>query len=191
MDDWHPCLTCDIVIGRPTVPGREIYTHDHWWATLGELPSRHGWVVLTARSHGRPMVDLSIEEQASLGPIMCLVLAAMQRVLSPVAVHSSSFGLEGGHLRIHLVPEYPGDHLSGPDLVADMFQRQKQKRTVEEVASLAEQLRIACTDLSMTAPSHFPRPPRMPHDQSPTAPHIPHPEPPSSGKTRFAVEDDD
>ncbi len=189
MDTWHTCLACSIVSGQTAIPGGTLVADPYWVATLGMGLFRRGWVVISSRAHRRHLSDLTNEEQVALGPMVQIMHAALHLVVRPVEIYTCAFMAEVQHAHFHLIPRYAGDHRVGPGLVADMFDACAPAITAAEAQTLAEEVREAVGTLRMPAPSHLPLPPRLPHDQAPTAPSIPHPEQPSTRKMRFAVED--
>jgi diadenosine tetraphosphate (Ap4A) HIT family hydrolase len=66
------------------------------------LAAGQGFVVL--RRHAQSLSDLTVEEQAALGPFLQQVVLAVERALQPQRVHIASYGEGIRHVHFHILP---------------------------------------------------------------------------------------
>lgn len=109
MDDCYACRQN----GTPSegLPPRELVFDDGNWRVVHAFGSAiPGWLVVVCRRHLTSMSQLTSQEAAVLGPLLCALSTALETVFPArkayVAFLAEAEGFE--HLHIHVVPREDG-----------------------------------------------------------------------------------
>ncbi len=109
MTEPEPCLACDVVHGRRTLPAGVLLREGGFALHVLADPSPlRGWLVLTSERHARAWYDLEAGELAALGPLAARIMAAQRAALGAEHVYAFAIGDVLRHFHLHLVPRYAG-----------------------------------------------------------------------------------
>jgi len=107
------CLFCKIVDKK--IPAHVVYEDDHALAFLDVTPRSPGHTLVIPKYHAANMIDLPGEE---VGPLFAAVKRADEMIVKGLAPDGVTIGMnqgeasgqEVGHLHVHLMPRFAGDH---------------------------------------------------------------------------------
>jgi histidine triad (HIT) family protein len=132
------CLFCRIAAG--TLPAATVVADEQHAAFLDHRPLFHGHVLVVPRRHVETLGDLAPELVA---PLFALVQRLSRAVESALDAEGSFVAINNRvsqsvpHLHVHVVPRRRGDGLKG------FFWPRTKYRDAEEMAAVAEQIRVA------------------------------------------------
>ena len=112
------CLSC-IQNARADLPPRErLHVGPRWRVAHAFGTSLPGWLVVLPRRHVTALDQLTAEEAADLGPLLCALTAALREVLGCPKTYVALFAEAEGfaHLHFHVMPRQPdlAPELRGP-----------------------------------------------------------------------------
>lgn len=128
-----PTIFTRIVTGE--IPCHKVAEDDRYLAFLDINPLREGHTLVIPKTEVDKFFDLPEEILAGIMPFAQRVARKVAKVIPCDRIGVSVIGLEVPHAHVHLIPI---------DSVHDMdFSRPKVKFSPEELAAMAEQIRLA------------------------------------------------
>jgi diadenosine tetraphosphate (Ap4A) HIT family hydrolase len=138
------CLSCDVIAGRREAPGGVVFENDFWHVSHQISPVQlPGLLILQPKRHVEQIGDLTMEEAATLGPVMSAASQALNRTLDSRKVYVCSFGSVLMHVHFYLVPltaAIPAD-LNGSNLLNEVFTG-RWACSDDEAANVAARIRV-------------------------------------------------
>ena len=116
------CMACDVLAGRTRAPGGIIYENDYWVVDHSVSPVvLRGFLIIKPKRHCEQIAELTIEEMASLAPILHNTAIALTRVLRPEKIYICSFGEKVKHIHFYVIPRTLDMPASGLEVLHLMF----------------------------------------------------------------------
>ena len=116
MMNNNQCMACDVLAGRIEAPGDVICQDDYWVVDHSVNPVLlRGFLIIKPKRHCEQIAELTVEEMASLGPVISRTTNALTRVFNPEKIYISSFGDAVRHIHFYVIPrthDMPADALS-------------------------------------------------------------------------------
>jgi diadenosine tetraphosphate (Ap4A) HIT family hydrolase len=145
-DDCHVCAE---LAGRIAAPGGPVY-RDEWWEVAHHTGAYTdpGDLIVKARRHVESVSALTVEEAASIGPVLRAAVAAMERVVRPERVYVASYNERVRHVHFFLLPRTAS--LPAGHVFSDVYRRARiqlrhwklaRNPTTADRAAAAERLR--------------------------------------------------
>lgn len=105
--DESGCVACDLLSGRRTLPGGEIYRTTRWAVEHALGPLEEGTLVVKPTRHVCHVADLNADESAELGPLLRLAARVVTQLCDPDQVYVclwSHAGFRPVHLHFVIEP---------------------------------------------------------------------------------------
>lgn len=100
------CLSCLDNTRSALSPRDRVYLSPHWRVAHAFGTQLPGWLVVLPRRHVTALDELTLAEQAELGPLLSAVTAALREIIhcnkTYVALFAEAEGFE--HIHFHVVP---------------------------------------------------------------------------------------
>jgi diadenosine tetraphosphate (Ap4A) HIT family hydrolase len=116
------CLSCSDSARADLAPRDRVYLSPHWRVAHAFGTQLPGWLIVLPRRHMAALDELTLSEQAELGPLLAAVTAALREIIhcskTYVALFAEAEGFE--HIHFHVVPRGPDldPALRGPSVFA-------------------------------------------------------------------------
>ena len=128
------------------VPDREwVWADDQWRVAHAFDSALPGWLVLLPRRHVTALDDLSVEEAATLGPLLRALTAALRAETGCVKTYVVLLAEAEGfaHLHLHVVPRLPDQPADrrGPRVFGYLGAAAADRVSVAEQDALARRVR--------------------------------------------------
>jgi len=103
------CLSCALEARADLPPRERLHVGPRWRAAHAFGTSLPGWLVVLPRRHVTALDQLTAEEAADLGPLLCALTAALREVLGCSKTYVALFAEAEGfaHVHFHLMPRQP------------------------------------------------------------------------------------
>jgi diadenosine tetraphosphate (Ap4A) HIT family hydrolase len=103
------CFSCAINVRVDLPPRERLHVGPRWRVAHAFGTSLPGWLVVLPRRHVTVLDQLTAEEAADLGPLLCALTAALREVLGCTKTYVALFAEAEGfaHVHFHVMPRRP------------------------------------------------------------------------------------